>query len=168
MPVIVTPKPAAPSGAPKAPEPELESVEPVAEPEPVEVPIAASSVATETAAPVEPSRRPGPLAGAMGRERYIGPGGSGKIPVVGADSRGTERRKPEGGTERTRPAVKLAPMPTTRQPSAHPSSNEPPAQKPDLRLPADLLGASKQGAKPLAAHLKRHERTLEEEKKQRT
>src|SRR3954469_7988317 len=61
MPVIVTPKPAAPSGAPKAPEPELDSVEPVAHGEAVEAPIAATSVATETAAPVEPSRRPGPL-----------------------------------------------------------------------------------------------------------
>ena len=33
-----------------------------------------------------------------------------------------------------------------------------------MRLPADVLGAGKQGSKPLAAHLRRHERTLEEEK----
>jgi translation initiation factor IF-2 len=58
-------------------------------------------------------------------------------------------------------------MPKSRQPSATPTSNEPPAQKPDLRLPAELIGAGKQGSKPLAAHLKRHERTLEEEKKAR-
>jgi translation initiation factor IF-2 len=36
-----------------------------------------------------------------------------------------------------------------------------------MRLPADLLGGAKQGASPLAAHLKRAERNLEEEKKQR-
>src|SRR5439155_1927936 len=80
-----------------------------------------------------------------------------------------ERRKVDSAVsgERGRPAVKLAPMPKTRQPSPQTSAAEPPAQKPDLRLPADVLGAGKQGAKPLAAHLRRHERTLDEEKKQR-
>ena len=106
----------------------------------------------------------------MGRERYIGPGAaSGKVPVVGAEARQGERKKVDGAGsgERARPAVKLAPMPKTRQPSPQQTSAEPPAQKPDLRLPADVLGAGKQGAKPLAAHLRRHERTLDEEKKQR-
>jgi translation initiation factor IF-2 len=164
MPVIVTPKPIAPTSRPKPAETEPE-------PEPVEEPIAATATAPETAVVIEASRRPGPLAGAMGREKYISPGTmSGKMRVVGAESRAGDRKKPEGGTgtvERSRPAVKLAPMPKSRQPSSEPASNEPPAQKPDLRLPADLLGAGKQGSKPLAAHLKRHERTLEEEKKQR-
>ncbi|HEX3600223.1 MAG TPA: translation initiation factor IF-2 N-terminal domain-containing protein, partial [Lacipirellulaceae bacterium] len=166
MPVIVTPKPAAPTTRPKSAEVE----EPTPEPEPTESTLAATTTAVETAAVTDHSRRPGPLAGAMGREKYIGPGPmSGKIPVVGAEARSTDRKRPDGGatTERARPAVKLAPMPKTRQPSVQPGANEPPAQKPDLRLPADLLGASKQGSKPLAAHLKRHERTLEEEKKQR-
>lgn len=161
MPVIVTPKPAA-SARPKPAE--LEE-----EPEQVEERVAATSTAVETAASVDASRRPGPLAGAMGREKYIGPGAvSGKVPVVGVEPRG-ERKKSEGSgpTERARPAVKLAPLPKTRQPSPQTVSDEPPAQKPDLRLPADILGAGKQGAKPLAAHLRRHERTLEEEKKQR-
>jgi len=165
MPVIVTSKPVAPTSRPKP-------AEEAPEPEPVEEPIAAVTIAAETSTVVaEPSRRPGPLAGAMGREKYIGPGTmSGKVPVVGAESRSGDRKKSEGGAgtaERSRPSVKLAPMPKSRQPSAEPTSNEPPAQKPDLRLPADLLGAGKQGSKPLAAHLKRHERTLEEEKKQR-
>ncbi len=163
MPVILTPKPSSTSGRPKRDEP-------AEEPAPAESSVAASSAAVETAVEVEISRRPGPLAGAMGREKYIGPGTvTGKIPVVGAEPKGSERKKGDGGapTERTRPAVKLAPMPKTRQPSAQPSAAEPPAQKPDLRLPADILGAGKQGSKPLAAHLRRHERTLEEEKKQR-
>src|SRR6185369_4223578 len=141
--------------------------EPVVELEEIEAPIAASSAAVETNVAVDKSRRPGPLAGAMGRERYIGPGAaSGKVPVVGAEARQGERKKVDGSGERARPAVKLAPMPKSRQPSPHQTTAEPPAQKPDLRLPADVL-AGKQGAKPLAAHLRRHERTLEEEKKQR-
>jgi translation initiation factor IF-2 len=166
MPVIVTPKPAAPARA--KPAETIEADEPVEEPEEIETPIAASSNAAEAAATIDKSRRPGPLAGAMGRERYIGPGAtSGKVPVVGIDARQGERKKVDGAGERARPAVKLAPMPKTRQPSPQQTSTEPPAQKPDLRLPADILGAGKQGAKPLAAHLRRHERTLDEEKKQR-
>jgi translation initiation factor IF-2 len=162
MPVIVTPKTST-SGRSKR-------VEPVEEPAPTESTVAASSAAVESAVAVDRPRRPGPLAGAMGREKYIGPGTvTGKVPVVGIETKGTERKKADGAAsgERVRPAVKLAPMPKTRQPSVQPSAEEPPAQKPDLRLPADILGAGKQGSKPLAAHLRRHERTLEEEKKQR-
>jgi translation initiation factor IF-2 len=162
MPVIVTPKPAVPTGRPKA-------AEPLEEGEPAESTLAAAAPAVETAVAAETSRRPGPLAGAMGREKYIGPGAvSGKVPVMGVENKASDRKRTEGAAgERARPAVKLAPMPKTRQPSALPGAGEPPAQKPDLRLPADLLGAGKQGSKPLAAHLKRHERTLDEEKKQR-
>ena len=167
MPVIVTPKPSAPARS--KPAETFEPDEPVEEQE-METPVAATATAVETAVAVDTSRRPGPLAGAMGRERYISPGaGSGKVPVVGAEARQGERKKAEGAGpgERARPAVKLAPMPKTRQPSPQKTAGEPPAQKPDLRLPADVLGAGKQGAKPLAAHLRRHERTLDEEKKQR-
>jgi len=166
MPVIVTSKPAA---APVQPTPPEETVD---EPAPeAETPLAAISTARETAVAVDAPRRPGPLAGAMGREKYIGPGAAtGKVPVVGRDTKPSDRKRPDGPAsgERTRPAIKLAPLPKTSRPMEQPSAKEPPAQKPDLRLPAELLGAGKQGAKPLAAHLRRHERTLEEEKKQRT
>ena len=111
MPVIVTPKPGAPTLRPKPAEPEAEPFE-VAEEEPapaarVEVPIGAKAAApSESAAVVDKSRRPGPLAGAMGREKYIGPGAvGGKVPVVGVEARQGERRKSEGGSgERARPA----------------------------------------------------------------
>ena len=161
MPVFVTPKPAAPTARSKSADLAEE------EAEPVESTIAATSVATEVAVAVETSRRPGPLAGAMGREKYIGPGtATGKVPVVGRENKPNERRKSDGpATERARPAIKLAPMPKSSRPMEPATSNEPPAQKPDLRLPADVLGAGKQGAKPLAAHLRRHEKTLDEEKK---
>ncbi len=163
MPVIVTAKP--PREAARANPPQEDTPEP-AEPV-VEEPLAAVSTATE--AVVETSRRPGPLAGAMGREKYVGPATvTGKIPVVGAEAKSGERKK--GGSasgERARPAVKLAPMPKAPHPKEKPPADEPPAQKPDLRLPADIMGAGKQGSKPLAAHLRRHEKTLEDERKQR-
>jgi translation initiation factor IF-2 len=163
MPVIVTPKPAPSTARPRP-------AEPAPDLEPAESTLAATATATEIAVTTDVSRRPGPLAGAMGRERYIGPAGTaaGKVPVVGVESKAADRKKTDSsGGERARPAVKLAPMPKSRQPSAQPAASEPPAQKPDLRLPADLLGGGKQGSKPLAAHLKRAERNLEEEKKQR-
>src|SRR6185295_17532414 len=67
MPVIVTSKPAAPARV--KPTETVESDQPEDEPETIEAPIAAASTAVETAVAVEKSRRPGPLAGAMGRER---------------------------------------------------------------------------------------------------
>jgi translation initiation factor IF-2 len=166
MPVIVTTK------LPGAP-PRSKPVEPEPEPASSESTLAATSTATETATAtavaVETARRPGPLAGAMGREKYIGPGQmGGKVPVVGKETRSSDRKKTDGGTattERARPAVKLAPMPKSSRPIEPVAPDEPPAQKPDLRLPADILGAGKQGSKPLAAHLRRHERTVDEEKK---
>ncbi len=80
MPVIVTAKPPAATARSRPTEAADES-------EFAETPLAATSTATETAAAVvESSRRPGPLAGAMGREKYIGPGAAtGKVPVVGAE-----------------------------------------------------------------------------------
>jgi len=161
MPVIVTPKPSPPK--PKPPEPVIE--EPPLRP--AESTVAATSTATEKAVAVEKPRPPGPLAGAMGREKYIGPGTvTGKVPVVGKEPKAGERRKSDGAApaERARPAVKLAPLPKTSQPIEAAPPAEPPAQKPDLRLPPDIL-VGREGGKPLSAHLRRHEKTLEEEKK---
>ncbi len=163
MPVIVTSKPPVATTRPK-------TVEPSEAPAPVETTLAATTTASETAIAVETGRRPGPLAGAMGREKYIGPGTvTGKVPVVGKEARAADRKKSDGVAigERARPAVKLAPLPKTSRPIEPAGITEPPAQKPDLRLPADILGAGKQGAKPLAAHLRRHERTLDEEKEKK-
>jgi translation initiation factor IF-2 len=161
MPVIVTAKPVREAPRPKPAGP--------TEPEPAEEEgIAAVSTATETA--VEVARRPGPLAGAMGREKYIGPSGAaGKPPVMRTEAKPAERKKSGGAppAERARPAVKLAPLPKSSQTLEAPAADELPAQKPDLRLPADILGAGKQGGKPLSAHLRRHEKSLEEERRQR-
>src|SRR5690606_22433377 len=51
---------------------------------------------------------------------------------------------------------------------AHPKKGEEtPTQKPDMKLPAEAFGIGKLGSKPLAAHLRRAERTLEEERAKR-
>ena len=117
--------------------------------------------------PSHPPRRARPARwpAAVRRDEYVGPGAKGKVPMVGAEGKPSARKKGDGpaGTERTRPAVKLAPMPTPAKPIGGPADSEPKAQKPDMKLPADVLGG-KLGSKPLAAHLRRHERTLEAER----
>ncbi len=158
MPVIVTSKPT-PHAQPST------TNEPTQPATSEEQPLAASSQST-AATPAEP-RAPGPLAAALRREDYVGPGSKGKVPTVGAEGKPGGRKKANGTstTERTRPAVKLAPMPTPAKRSGGTTESEPPAQKPDMKLPADVLGAGKLGSKPLAAHLRRHERTLELDRK---
>lgn len=107
--------------------------------------------------------KPGPLAGMVRKEDYIGPGSkSGKMPVVGSGKGGSKKKQ---DAPKARPVIKLAAMPATAQPAKPaPKKDEAPTQKPDMKLPADVLSGGKLGSKPLAAHLRRAERTLEAEK----
>jgi translation initiation factor IF-2 len=132
----VSPTPAAPS----APEPE---------------PIIA------LASPVEPA--PPPVASepnVLRREDYIGPGGvSKRPPLLEARERAREGRKRDSDRKppvQRSPAIKLAPMPTVKQPPAA-KSNEPAPQKPDLKLPLDAIRAGRSGATPLSEHIRKHE-----------
>jgi translation initiation factor IF-2 len=54
------------------------------------------------------------------------------------------------------PSIKLAPMPTAKQPK-QPKAQEPAPQKPDIKLPPDAIRAGKAGTKPLAEHLRKQE-----------
>jgi translation initiation factor IF-2 len=188
MPVISTPRPAGPlsglrKGAPREEEPrpvDVAEPAPPAAAEAAETTISPAAKATPPAPPAAPEgpRAPGPLAGRMRRDDYIGPGGvSGRPPVI--DSRGPLTRdggsrdggqqgggsKPAGAPPRKTPAIKLAPMPSVEPPK--PSKPKPGEAviKPDMKLPADALRASKSGSKPLAAHLRRHEDALDTAKK---
>ena len=104
----------------------------------------------------------------MRRSDYIPPTGtapSGRPPVIGAKPQplSTETAKkpaaegPKGPPVRVAPSIRVAPMPTVQQPVAPPKADEPPPQKPDIKLPPDAIRASKAGAKPLQAHLKKQE-----------
>jgi translation initiation factor IF-2 len=110
------------------------------------------------------------------REQYIPPGGvsAGRPPVIEPrPEKPTEvRKKPLEPRPVTRaaPTVRLASMPpsSAKGPLTPPPPSEPAPQKPDLRLPADVMRASKSGAKPLSEHLKKAEerrRTDEQQKK---
>jgi translation initiation factor IF-2 len=104
------------------------------------------------------------------REDYIAPGGKsvGKPPVLDSRSEKPQpieaRKKPSPGGEGPKPApkgptaIKLAPLPPSSMVLPPKSAAEEPApQKPDLRLPADAIRASKAGSKPLQEHLRKHE-----------
>ncbi|MEX2093119.1 MAG: translation initiation factor IF-2 N-terminal domain-containing protein, partial [Pirellulales bacterium] len=71
MPVIVTPKPAPVRSTTSAPE--------TAGPADAEEQPIAASAEPKTVAP----RAPGPLAAALRRDEYVGPGAKGKVPMVG-------------------------------------------------------------------------------------
>ena len=51
----------------------------------------------------------------------------------------------------------LAPMPAPSKTTAKNKPKEPTPQKPDIKLPADAIRASKAGSKPLSEHLRKHE-----------
>jgi len=110
------------------------------------------------------------------REQYIPPTGvSGRPPVLEvpkADKPTEPRKKPLEPRPVTRgsPAVRLAQLPpsSAKAPPEPPKPAEPAPQKPDLRLPADVVRASKTGAKPLLEKVKQAEerrRTDEQQKK---
>ncbi|QDU87535.1 Translation initiation factor IF-2 [Pirellulimonas nuda] len=179
MRVIVAPKsrPLTPE-PPAASEPEPappQKTEPTAD-EPKKP--AAAAAAEAPAELPQPESKPtpdeagqGPLAGMLRREDYIGPGGAGGRPPMLSGSRGgglrdASKPKRAGESPKPRPVVKLAAMPAPAQPAApkKKKEDEAPAQKPDMKLPAEVMGGGRLGAKPLAAHLKRAERTLEAEK----
>jgi translation initiation factor IF-2 len=157
------PKKPAPRPAPLAPSPsmaptkerehtppETDSSAPAAESPPV---VAASG--GTASAPERPQVR---------REDYIGPGGksSGRPPLMAARERAAEQRRrgPDGGERKPPvqrgPSIRLAAMPTAKQPTKG-ESKEPAPQKPDLKLPIDVLRTGRSGVTPLSEHLKKHE-----------
>lgn len=110
---------------------------------------------------------------AVRREDYVPPAGTltRKVPVLGkkpekiapskkppseveAPAKVAEKDK-DKEKDKAAPAIKLAPIPVAQQPAAPP---EPPPQKPELRLPPDVIRASKAGARPLSEHLRRQEK----------
>ncbi|MGI9429503.1 MAG: translation initiation factor IF-2, partial [Bythopirellula sp.] len=164
MPVISAPKAKSPLADIRRPKTKS-AEEPPVEPAPAE---AADGAVAESDSTEDTSRPPGPLAGVMRREEYIGPGhASGKPPTLGDSKPGGSRGGKSTGTPaRGRPAVKLAPIPAVDQPDTPAAkTDDAPIQKPDMKLPADALKAGKSGAKPLAAHLRRHEESLETAKR---
>ena len=141
---------------------------------PPERPAAAPVRPAPAAAPVRPAApaapKPPAAPGTLKREDYIAPAGvagKGKPPEVTpakpaaeAKPRPTVRPGGDGPKPVPRPAFKLAPVPAAgRAPiTPRPASQEPVAQKPDVKLPLDAIRSAKAGgAKPLADHMRKHE-----------
>jgi len=74
-------------------------------------------------------------------------------------------KKKKSKAEPPRPRlVKLAPLPSPK-PAPVPKPKEPAPQKPEIKLPADAIRASKMGAMPLAEHLLRQQEEKRKGKK---
>lgn len=153
-----------PEAAPEAPveiAAEAAPVAPIEEPEEpvVETPAEVETVAEEAAAPVEPEpAAPEPPRPASARPRALEKLEQLLRRKLGG-SQPTERKGkgPAKPTERTGPAIKLAPLPPSKQPPPSAAPSEPAPQKPDMRLAPDAIRASKAGAKPLQEHLRKQE-----------
>jgi len=99
------------------------------------------------------------------REDYVPPAGASKrVRTLGAGGEGAEpKRKPPSDAPKAPPrqpaSIKLAPIPNTSGPAEPPVDTGPAPQKPDLKLPIDVIrGAGKPGGKPLSEHLRKHEK----------
>ena len=109
---------------------------------------------------------------ALRREDYVAPGGAGADKGVMLGDLPTSkpaRKKPSNGEQPKpvvkSPAVKLAPLPS-HTPPVQAKSKEPIAQKPDIKLPMDVIRASKAGSKPLSDHMKKAEQKRDEQQSQ--
>jgi translation initiation factor IF-2 len=138
------------------------------------------------AAPAGPAPAPAPAApkpvtpvaprapGTLKREDYIAPAGvaaRGKPQDIQAAKSATELRprpaglRPSGDGSKPvpRPAFKLSPLPAAGRPPVSRVSQEPAAQKPDVKLPLDAIRSAKAGgSKPLAEHMRKHEQRQSE------
>jgi len=82
------------------------------------------------------------------------------------------RQRPEGdrGPKSGGPAVHVAPLPPGATQQRPPRSREPAAQKPDMKLPPELLQGKGNIAKSIEEHIRKHDeqkRKKEEERKER-
>ncbi len=129
----------------------------------------ATAKSPAAAAPTSPTRSPV-------RGGIFGGAGGGKIRVLGrgGESRGKEgeeprdREKESGITKapkRRGPVINLAAMPDAKQPSPKASSQEPPAQKPEIRLSKDVIAGHKQGMKASLEALQAQEKEKDSKKK---
>jgi len=149
----------------------------------------AGAATSKVAAPVRP-------AATLKREDYIAPAGvaRGKPPEQPAGPAAAEAKpespkpaapkppgvRPLGGPGQRpggdgpkpmpRPAFKIAPLPAASRPiPAARGTQEPAAQKPDVKLPLDAIRSAKAGgAKPLADHMRKHEQRQAEAARLRT
>ena len=141
---------------------------------PPERPAAPAGPAPAPAAP-KPVTPVAPRApGTLKREDYIAPAGvaaRGKPQDIQTAKPVTELRprpaglRPSGdGTKPVpRPAFKLSPLPAAGRPPVARVSQEPVAQKPDVKLPLDAIRSAKAGgSKPLAEHMRKHEQRQSE------
>jgi len=128
-----------------------------------------AAVPSKPVAPAAASKPPAPVT--LRREDYIAPAGvasRGRPPEVQPPKPATGEPKPrptvrpggDGSKPAPRPAFKFAPVPAAGRAAItpRPASQEPAAQKPDVKLPLDAIRSAKAGgAKPLADHMRKHE-----------
>ncbi len=139
-----------------------------AAPAPKRPPVVKAAPVEPPPPPLQPQPQP-PQTGALRREDYIAPAGAApeKMPVLPVAGDARPKKKSPGGDApkpapvKPGPGIKLAPLPAASQPTPPPPPAEPAPQRPDLRLPADVMRNRQSGGKPLSEHLRKHEKRKE-------
>jgi len=123
----------------------------------------AAAPTTPPAAAAGAPNRPRPGAGGQPpigftRQDYIPPGGAtGRIRIL--ENRGGKKpgEPADAGKtpplKRREPVINLAKLPEVKQPTPAQRASEPPAQKPEMRLPKEAIRGAKAGARPPLEHL---------------
>lgn len=139
---------------------------------PAAAPAASSPKSATSPPPISPLTSKMPLGGkppstggkpepsTYSREDYMAAGGKGKIRVLDSKGKkgGAESKKAgdsDAGKSATRrdPVISLPPLPEIKQPTAGARSDEPKAQKPIIKLPADAIRGHKRGVPAPLEHL---------------
>ncbi|MCH8044602.1 MAG: translation initiation factor IF-2 [Planctomycetes bacterium] len=154
-----------PPVAPAEPPPVAPAETPPVASGPKAAPLPEAAPAKEAAAkPPTPGESPPAMPETVRREDYIPPAGAAGdkprlIDAMRSRSAGRSRKPSGSGGTRTPASPRFAAVPAAKKAPAEGKKNDGPApQKPDLKLPADAIRASKGGAGPLAEHLRKAEK----------
>lgn len=142
--------PATSATAPATPADEIEPVPAQETPNPASaaVPVAPAASASAALVPRAPTTPP-PGTPIRPLAPIRGPGLGGVLPVRSSPTGQGELPRAPSPPKKREPVIKLAAAPDVKQPTRSAAkSSEPPAQKPQIRLPSDAIRRVKQGGKP--------------------
>jgi translation initiation factor IF-2 len=155
-----------PISSPTAPSPTTAAATGKAAPDRPPAVAASASPSAEKPTPLTPPAstpgaptRPGQDQPGFNRQDYIPPAGmTGRIRIL--ENRGGKKPGGDSGDgaktpplRRREPVINLAKLPDVKQPTPTARSNEPPTQKPEIRLPKDAIRGAKAGTRPPLEHL---------------
>ena len=150
----ILPPPPSPSPPPSEPAP---AVAAKLEPAPTATPAPPPAKAPAGRSPLAPTPKPTPAAAELGPQRgdSLIPRRPGGIKVIDTKTKRPAERRPEARPPDRERRARFAEMPEVKQPSPSARTGEPKAQKPVIKLPADIRKGTKAPLHDLTARLEK-------------